>query len=244
MFLLKFFLCKMCWSCFSYLLFWLLTLEMLQSCLFIFLNKKWSAICLTIFHLFLSDYLSLNTSKFGCSSLCCFSIKYPKTPGNSLGGPNIWWPYYGYKIKIFGLVAFLLKDSIEVVSFHRKNMYYFFKKNHYLCNSFFCSNLEKTLKNLYCTCEPLLFVKDDNYVDKDYEEANERNIAMRRWGCTFYQSGKIVSHDGSRRHGLPYMWQNKHWKRKIGNMNWHQNSLDGTVSCEYERGTFKWCFWY
>ncbi len=34
-------------------------------------------------------------------------------------------------------------------------------------------------------CEPLLFVKDDNYVDKEYEEANERCIAMRRWGCTF-----------------------------------------------------------
>jgi hypothetical protein len=28
-------------------------------------------------------------------------------------------------------------------------------------------------------CKPLLFVKDDNYVDKEYEEANEQNIVMR-----------------------------------------------------------------
>jgi hypothetical protein len=34
-------------------------------------------------------------------------------------------------------------------------------------------------------CKPLLFVKDDNFVDKEYEEANERGAAARRWGCIF-----------------------------------------------------------
>jgi hypothetical protein len=33
-------------------------------------------------------------------------------------------------------------------------------------------------------CEPLLFVKNDNCVDKEYEEANEQGFATRRWGCT------------------------------------------------------------
>jgi hypothetical protein len=32
-------------------------------------------------------------------------------------------------------------------------------------------------------------VKDDNYVNKEYEEANEKSVAMRRWGCTFVGQG-------------------------------------------------------
>jgi len=43
---------------------------------------------------------------------------------------------------------------------------------------------KKILKNLYCTCEPFLYVKDDNHVDKEYEEANERNLIVKRWRST------------------------------------------------------------
>jgi len=42
-------------------------------------------------------------------------------------------------------------------------------------------------------------VKDENFVDKEYEEANEQGIATRRWICTFCWSRKIVSHHGARR---------------------------------------------
>ncbi len=49
---------------------------------------------------------------------------------------------------------------------------------------FFVQNW-KNIFFLYCMCEPLLFVKDDNYVDKEYEEANEWNVAARRRGGTF-----------------------------------------------------------
>ncbi len=45
--------------------------------------------------------------------------------------------------------------------------------------------IEKNIFFLYCMCEPLLFVKDDNCVDKEYEEANEQGVATRRWGCIF-----------------------------------------------------------
>jgi hypothetical protein len=44
--------------------------------------------------------------------------------------------------------------------------------------------IEKKIKNIYYMCEPILFMKDDNCVDKEYEEANEQNFATRRWGCT------------------------------------------------------------
>ncbi len=67
----------------------------------------------------------------------------------------------------------------------------------------------------YCTYEPLLFVKDDNCVYKEYEEVNEQGIAMRRWGCIFCWSRIIVSHDGSGRpcylaHGKIARGQNQH----------------------------------
>ncbi len=35
---------------------------------------------------------------------------------------------------------------------------------------------KKKFKNLYFTCEPFLYVKDDNHVDKEYEETNERSV--------------------------------------------------------------------
>jgi hypothetical protein len=54
-------------------------------------------------------------------------------------------------------------------------------------------------------CEPFLFVKDDNCVDKEYEETNEQSIAMRRWGHTFYWLGRTISHDGSRRPATLHM---------------------------------------
>jgi hypothetical protein len=38
-------------------------------------------------------------------------------------------------------------------------------------------------------CEPLLFVKDDNYVDKEFEEANEQNVVVKAWRCTFCWHG-------------------------------------------------------
>ncbi len=39
-------------------------------------------------------------------------------------------------------------------------------------------------------------MKDDNYVDKEYDEANEQNVATKRWGCTFCWSGRTISRDG------------------------------------------------
>jgi hypothetical protein len=56
--------------------------------------------------------------------------------------------------------------------------------------------IEKNIKNLYCTCKPLLLVEDDNYANKEYEEANEQGIVVRRWRCIFCWSGRIVSHYG------------------------------------------------
>ncbi len=47
----------------------------------------------------------------------------------------------------------------------------------------FVQNWKKILKNLYCTCEPFSYLKDDNHVDKEYEEANERCLGVERWGC-------------------------------------------------------------
>ncbi len=76
-------------------------------------------------------------------------------------------------------VVLLLKDLIKTISFHWKSVYYFFQKFYCLCNSFFYSKLKKI-----SMCEPLLFVKNDNCVDKEYEEANEQGFATRRWGCT------------------------------------------------------------
>jgi hypothetical protein len=32
---------------------------------------------------------------------------------------------------------------------------------------------KKNIKNIYCMCEPFLFMKYDNCVDKEYEEAKE-----------------------------------------------------------------------
>jgi hypothetical protein len=55
--------------------------------------------------------------------------------------------------------------------------------------------IEKKIKNIYCTYEPLLLVEDNNCVDKEYEEANEQGVAVRRWGCTFCWSTKTFSHD-------------------------------------------------
>ncbi len=39
-------------------------------------------------------------------------------------------------------------------------------------------------------------MKDDNCVDKEYEEVNEQGVAVRRWEYTFCWSRIIVSHDG------------------------------------------------
>jgi len=44
--------------------------------------------------------------------------------------------------------------------------------------------------------EPFLFMKDDNCVDKEYEEANEQGVVTRRWRCTFYWLRRTISHDG------------------------------------------------
>jgi hypothetical protein len=45
---------------------------------------------------------------------------------------------------------------------------------------------KKNMIFFYCTCEPFLFMKDDNCVDKEYEEANEQGVVARRWRCIFY----------------------------------------------------------
>jgi hypothetical protein len=39
-------------------------------------------------------------------------------------------------------------------------------------------------------------------------------------------------------HGRTIGGRNQHWKRRIENMNWHQNSLDGTIYPDYEHKTF------
>jgi hypothetical protein len=69
--------------------------------------------------------------------------------------------------------------------------------------------IEKNIKNIYCTWEPPLFVKDDNCIDKDYEKVNEQNIVMRRWGCIFCWLGRMVSHDGSKRPSYPAVVEQK-----------------------------------
>ncbi len=46
-------------------------------------------------------------------------------------------------------------------------------------------------------------MKDDNYVDKEYEEANERGVVARRWRSTFYWPWRIVSHYGLKRPYYP-----------------------------------------
>ncbi len=84
----------------------------------------------------------------------------------------------------------------------------------------FVQNWNKTKKKLYCMCEPLLFVNNDNCVNKEYEETNEWDIATRRWGCTFWWSGRIVSHDGLGRpyyptHGKTTGGWNEHWKKEL-----------------------------
>jgi hypothetical protein len=43
---------------------------------------------LIVFHLFLNGYLSLSTNRFEVFKSVMISIKYPKTPMNSLSGPN------------------------------------------------------------------------------------------------------------------------------------------------------------
>jgi hypothetical protein len=63
--------------------------------------------------------------------------------------------------------------------------------------------------------EPLLFVRDDNYVDKEYEEPNERGVVVKRWGHIFCWSGNTVFNDGSGRpcypsHGKTLGGQNQH----------------------------------
>ncbi len=159
-----------------------------------------------------------------CSNLYLFSIKYPKAPKNSPGGLNIWLPFHKYKTRIYGSIA-LVERFNKSYLFSLENWVLCLLKVHCLCNSFFCSKLKKNIIFfLYCTCEPLLFVKDENYVNKEYEEANEQSIVVRRWGCTFCWSRRIVSHDGSRRpchpaHGKAAGSQNQYWKRKIKNMN-------------------------
>jgi len=112
-----------------------------------------------------------------------------------------------------------------------------------LCNSFFCVNLLKIFLKIYYTCEPFLFMKNDNCVDKEYEEANERGIAMKGWRCTLCWSWKIISHYGERRpcyptSGRATIGRNQHWKRRIKNRNSHQNSLDGAIGRDYRCGTF------
>ncbi len=86
-------------------------------------------------------------------------------------------------------------------------------------------------------------MKNDNCVDKEYEEANEQNITARRWGCIFCWLGRTISHNGLKRpcyptHGRAIGGRNQHWKRRIGNTNWHQNSLDGAVYHDYRHETF------
>jgi hypothetical protein len=44
-------------------------------------------------------------------------------------------------------------------------------------------------------------VKDDNCVDKEYEEANEWGVVVRRWICVFCWSRKTISYHGI---GRPY----------------------------------------
>jgi hypothetical protein len=94
---------------------------------------------------------------------------------------------------------------------------------------------KKNIENIYCTCKPLLLVKDDNYADEEYEEANEWGVTARRWRSIFWWSGKIVSHYGMKRpcylvSGRIVGGQNQHWKKMIKNTNWHWNSFDGVVS--------------
>jgi hypothetical protein len=51
-----------------------------------------------------------------------------------------------------------------------------------------CS-LFKTKKikiKIYYMCKLILFVKDDNCVNKEYEEANEWGVVTKRWICAFY----------------------------------------------------------
>jgi hypothetical protein len=45
--------------------------------------------------------------------------------------------------------------------------------------------IEKKLKIIYCTCEPLLFMKDDNYVDKSSMK-KQMNKALQRKNGDFF----------------------------------------------------------
>jgi hypothetical protein len=60
---------------------------------------------------------------------------------------------------------------------------------------------KKYLKNIYYTCKPLLFVKNDKCVDKEYEEANEQGVVTKGWKCIFCWLRKTISHYGV---GRPY----------------------------------------
>jgi hypothetical protein len=90
-------------------------------------------------------------------------------------------------------------------------------------------------------CEPLLYVQDDNHVEKEYEKANEQRVATRRWGCTFCWLGKIVSHDGlGRPCYLPYMWQSN-WRLELTLKEENGLTLEfinGVFGRDYRRGTF------
>ncbi len=179
-----------------------------------------------------------------CSTLYWFSIKYLKTLKISLGGPNIWQPFREYKTRIFCSIVLLFERfSKSYLSSLEKWVVFLPKVS--LCVQFIF--LFKTLKNIkkislyvwttficerwqlcwHYMCEPFLFVKDDNCVDKEYEEANEQNIIARRWGCIFCWSKRTVSHDGLRRpcylaHGRAIGGWNQHWKKRIGITNFRR----------------------
>jgi hypothetical protein len=42
-------------------------------------------------------------------------------------------------------------------------------------------NIKKSLLSVWTT----LFMKNDNYVNKEYEEVNEWSVVVRRWGYIF-----------------------------------------------------------
>jgi hypothetical protein len=55
--------------------------------------------------------------------------------------------------------------------------------------------------------EPLLFVRDDNYVDKEYEEPNERGVVVKR-GAYFLLVREHSFQQWIGKALLPFTWQN------------------------------------
>jgi hypothetical protein len=100
----------------------------------------------------------------------------------------------------------LLRDSIQAICLLGKVGIISSKSFIIFAIHYFVQNWKKH-KNLYCTCEPLLFVKNDKCVDKEYEEANERSIATNRWGCIFLLVRKDNFTWWIGKALLPYTWQ-------------------------------------